>query len=70
MRARRLLPALLLVGATPAVLSAQNVAATPNFGELTLKESFLPDPQSVSVTSGDATVSRRSTRRNNSNKGG
>lgn len=31
---------------------AQSVGATPNFGDLRLKEGFLPDPQSVSVTSG------------------
>jgi hypothetical protein len=41
----------LLAVAAPAA-EAQNVGATPNFGDLRLKESFLPDPQSVTVTSG------------------
>ncbi|MDH3205470.1 MAG: hypothetical protein OEO79_02605 [Gemmatimonadota bacterium] len=41
----------LLIAAVPAV-EAQDVGAQPNFGDLQLKEAFLPDPQSVSVTSG------------------
>jgi len=46
-----LLALALLVVAAPAV-EAQNVGSSPNFGDLRLKESFLPDPQSVTVTSG------------------
>jgi len=41
----------LLATAAP-VLEAQNVGASPNFGDLRLKEAFMPDPQTVSVTSG------------------
>lgn len=33
-------------------LHGQDVGAPPNFGELELEESFLPDPRGVSVTSG------------------
>jgi hypothetical protein len=41
----------LLVTLVPAA-EAQNVGATPNFGDVRLKEGFLPDPHSVAVTSG------------------
>jgi hypothetical protein len=41
----------LSVGAAP-VAEAQNVGAQPAFGDLRLKEAFLPDPQRVTVTSG------------------
>jgi len=41
----------LLLTAVPTI-EAQSVGATPNYGDLRLKESFLPDPQSVTVTSG------------------
>ncbi|MGD2046016.1 MAG: hypothetical protein PVJ80_09390 [Gemmatimonadota bacterium] len=41
----------LLVTVVP-VAEAQNVGASPNFGDLRLKEGFMPDPQTVSVTSG------------------
>ena len=32
--------------------AAQSVAARPNYGDVLLKEAFVPDPHSVSVTSG------------------
>jgi len=46
-----LLAAGFLVALVPAA-SAQDVGASPNFGDLRLKEGFLPDPQSVAITSG------------------
>lgn len=52
MRSRLLLLPLALLAATASGVQAQNVGASPNFGDLRLKESFLPDPQSVAVTSG------------------
>jgi hypothetical protein len=48
-------PLLLLLGflvATASTVAAQDVGASPNFGDLRLKEGFMPDPQTVSVTSG------------------
>jgi hypothetical protein len=51
----RLRPLLVLVGllaVTVSAAKAQNTVAQPNFGDLRLKEGFLPDPQSVTVTSG------------------
>lgn len=41
----------LLVATVPAV-EAQDVGGSPNFGDLRLKEAFMPNPQSVTVTSG------------------
>lgn len=52
MRARALLVLFGLVAAAVPTVQAQNVGASPNFGDLRLKEAFLPDPQTVSVTSG------------------
>ncbi len=50
MRSAFLLVALLAATA-PSVFS-QSISAEPNFGTLSLDEGFVPDPQSVSVTSG------------------
>lgn len=47
-----LLGALTLISSPAA--HAQSVGAEPNFGDLVLEESFLPDPRGVSVTSGGA----------------
>lgn len=52
MHARPIAPLLFLLVTATSVVEAQNVGATPNFGDLRLKESFMPDPQSVTVTSG------------------
>jgi len=52
MYSRPLFLVLLLLVTAVSVVEAQNVGATPNFGDLRLKESFMPDPQSVTVTSG------------------
>ena len=52
MRSRPLFLFLGFLVTTVPVIEAQSVGATPNFGDLRLKESFLPDPQSVTVTSG------------------
>jgi hypothetical protein len=41
-----------LLMAPGATALAQDYTKDPNFGDLRLKESFLPDPQSVTVTSG------------------
>ena len=41
-----------LLFATVSTAEAQNVGAEPNFGDLRLKETFMPDPQRVTVTSG------------------
>jgi len=46
-----LLLACLLLPTTP-MAEAQSVGANPAFGDVRLKEGFLPDPHSVSVTSG------------------
>lgn len=37
---------------TVSEVSSQSISAEPNFGSLSLDEGFVPDPQSVSVTSG------------------
>ena len=52
MHSRPLFFVLILLVATVTAAEAQNVGASPNFGDLRLKESFMPDPQSVTVTSG------------------
>jgi len=52
MHSRPLFFVLFLLVATVTAAEAQNVGASPNFGDLRLKESFMPDPQSVTVTSG------------------
>jgi hypothetical protein len=52
MRFRPLLALVGLLVTVVATAEAQNVGATPNFGDLRLKETFMPDPQIVGVTSG------------------
>lgn len=51
MRVHSLLLAVTLLAAAHPV-SAQDVAAEPNFGDVELTEGFRPDPHTVSVTSG------------------
>ena len=52
MRSALSLVVLALIVMGVAAASSQDITAEPNFGSLTLDEGFVPDPETVSVTSG------------------
>lgn len=52
MRTASVFPLAMLLLAGAPVASSQSISAEPNFGSLSLNEGFVPDPQSVAVTSG------------------